>query len=452
MMQRKCYPSGWLILTTVMIVTLISLHTGLASTFEFWQEKEKKVYGRLDLMMNEVNQSDNLPRPKTLRSQNDLMAALKQAGRFRELGLSDDEGVKLVDAVYARLQDRPNNPDVSRTLPDTLPALPYPPAGYHAGQEFGPLSGVLLRWPFDWLSQQNAWAQMVKAFSLGGVVPIIYVNTESQKTNAIQYLESMGIDSSPVQWIIEPTNSVWIRDYGPQFIYAGDGATWGIVDFHYYNSRSQDDQIPLKLAYAAHVPWINRQFIQRVYTEGGNLNHDGLGCVIYSQRTYQNNRLPPETVDERIRSAFGAHLSIVPREPTLDATGHVDMFMKIVSTDQVLVARYQPDQTDYQILEDCASLLAVSVNGSGNPWQVTRIPQPDVYYVSFILPVVRTYTNSLIANSVVILPVYGISLDSEAVAVYQQLFPDKTIVSIDASDIIEAAGAWHCVAMEFPAP
>jgi agmatine deiminase len=256
-----------------------------------------------------------------------------------------------------------------------------------------------------------------------------------------------------VRWVIETTDSVWLRDYGPQFIYEIGGNRWGIVDFHYINGRPNDDDTPEFIADVLGVPLVDRQNSNVVYTEGGNLNHDGLGCVIYSQRTYNNNLgVDPEVIDQRIMSAFQATTNIVPEDPTLDMTGHVDMFQKIIGEDSVLVAQYDPDEVDYQILEDCATLYRNSTNGAGEPWNVVRIRQPDVYYIFFVYPVVRTYTNSLIVNNVVLLCTFGIDDDQDAIDVYEQVFPNKTILPIEASDIIRFGGAWHCVTMEYPSP
>jgi len=83
---------------------------------------------------------------------------------------------------------------------------------------------------------------------------------------------------------------------------------------------------------------------------------------------------------------------------------------------------------------------------------VVRIPQPVVYFEDFIWPVVRTYTNSLIVNDVVVLPVYNLPGDDEAIAIYESVLPEKTIYALDARDIIASGGAWHCVTMEFPSP
>lgn len=439
-------------LPMALMLILMVVQCALADTQGYWRRQEQATHGRFSAMIEALRQADNLPTPRALRPQSDLVNALQRAGRFRELGLTDEEGGRLVAALYARLeQGRPASPATAPGLREAG-SIPYPPAGYHAGQEFAPLDAVLLRWPFDWPAQQESWGRMVEAFNLAGTPQTIYVDTEKDRDNAMAYLSGKGIATHLITWKIQPTNSVWIRDYGPQFVYAGDVPDWAIADFHYYGGRPLDDSVPLTLARTEGVPRINRQSLRRVFTEGGNLNHDGMGCVIYSQRTYLENNLPEKVVDERIRSAFNATKSIVPEEPSLDATGHVDMFMKIVSPTRVLVAQYEPNQKDYQILEDCAQLMQASTNGTGQPWEVIRIPQPDVYYIGFVMPVVRTYTNSLLANSVVILPVYDIDLDAEAIAIYQEVFPDRTIVPIDASSIIEAAGAWHCVTMEFPSP
>ena len=89
-------------------------------------------------------------------------------------------------------------------------------------------------------------------------------------------------------------------------------------------------------------------------------------------------------IDERILSAFQAHKGIVPQPPIFDGTGHVDMFMKIVSSDTVLVGEYQPGQLGYHVLEDCATLFESATNGADEPWNVVRIPQPVVYFEDFI--------------------------------------------------------------------
>jgi agmatine deiminase len=432
----------------------VSYPAAYASSESFWKSKGKECYGNLALMLNEVEKAETTPSYHTNRSAQELCEALKKAGRFEEVGLTEEEGQKLVSALYRKLGITPaKNDGITSAVRERESQGKEGFPSSRAGTEFEKLDAVLMRWPFDWQSMRERWAEMVDATSNAGVTVYLWVDNPFQEFIAQAYLREQGVSTEHIVWVVEDTDSIWIRDYGPQYIYDNQSDGWGVVDFHYYTSRPNDDDTPLYIARTYDVPRVNRQTRKVVYTEGGNLNHDGLGCVVYSQRTYSRNEgVNKNTVDERIMSAFQAHEKIVPQDPSLDSTGHVDMFMKIVSANTVLIAEYTPDQKDYQVLEDCVDLFTSSVNGAGEPWTVVRIPQPDVYYKYFVLPVVRTYTNAVIVNNVVLLPIFNIPSDEEAAAIYGQVLPGKTIFPIDASTIIESGGAWHCVTMEFPSP
>lgn len=443
-------------ITTFALCVLALFFAGPAVASEFtWAQKDSDCHGNLSLMLQEVEKGERIPHLRTTRSAEDLFEVLKNAGRFRELGLTDTEGKILVDAVYKKMGLSTGNGGIKSIKSyerDTN--LPRSKAlSYRAGTEFEKLNAVLMRWPFDWASQKDKWAEMVDAMSYANVLVYMWVNTVSQREDAKSYLTQHGVSTNHVKWVVEKTDDVWMRDYGPQFVYDHNSAMWGLVDFHYYSFRPNDDDTPLVISNALGVPRVNRQTMNVVYTEGGNINHDGLGCIVYSKRTYNRNPgVSTAVIDQRIMSAFQDHTNIVPQDPTLDWTGHVDVFAKIVNEDTVLVGQYDPDETDYQILEDCATLFESSTNGAGNPWNIVRIHQPDVYYISFIWPVVRTYTNSLIVNNVLLMPSYDIPYDATAQAIYEQLLPGITVFPIDASDIIWSGGAWHCVTMEYPDP
>ncbi|MFW5652778.1 MAG: agmatine deiminase family protein [Planctomycetota bacterium] len=464
-----------------------------ASAESTWNALATSAHGDLQAMLDLVALAPAPPQARITRPAGELWRVLRDAGRFDDLGLTADEGRVLVDAVYRRLgapktmmgdtwpvrHDTGISSDVTEEIADDDDAFgaftghvahrvlqpadergtgdsgvgPANTPDFRGAQEFENLRAVLFRWPYDWSALRNEYAQMVQTVFDGGAQAVIWTNNASQQADAESYLQSQNVPTSHIRWVVESTNSVWIRDYGPNFLYEVGGNRYGVADFHYYNNRPADDDTPLVVASALNIPVMDRQTSNVVFTEGGNLMHDGVGVVTYSTRTYsQNNGVNRSTVDQRILTAFDATKAIIPQDPTLDGTGHVDMFLKIVSEDTVLIAEYAPNQRDYQILENNAALFASETNGRGEPWNVIRIPQPDVYYIFFIFPVVRTYTNGLVVNDQVIVPTYGIASDAEALSTYQQVYPDKTIVPINANQIIESAGAWHCVTMEHPDP
>jgi hypothetical protein len=100
---------------------------------------------------------------------------------------------------------------------------------------------------------------------------------------------------------------------------------------------------------------------------------------------------------------------------------------------------------DRELLNDLADYLASLHNLHGRPFSVARIPMgpydPDGPYCA----INRTYTNSLIINQKVLVPVYGAETDSAALATYAELMPDHEIIGIDSEYIIQFAGAVHCM-------
>jgi agmatine deiminase len=440
--------------TMLLLLASVPLHADEAKA---WRQAEADVRGDFARQLAIVEAAPRLPQSRRHRPLAEHVRVLQAAGRFDALGITPAQGEALVRAWYRRQGLDPAGPRPRAGAPATPSAAAgaasfEPPASWRAGREFDRLQAVLLRWPFDWSALRDEYAVMVQAIVDSGAEARIWVDNDRQRSAAQRYLQWRRVPLERVRWVVEATDSVWLRDYGPNFIY-GDG-DWGVVDFHYYTGRPADDDTPLVVAGGAGKPVVDRQSeARRVFTEGGNINTDGLGVVLYSTRTYARNPgVSPQAIDQRISTALNAPQRLVLKDPSLDGTGHVDMFSKIVGPDTVLVARYDADETDHAVLETNAALLARSTNGAGRPWNVVRIRQPDVYYQALVNPVVRTYTNSLIVNDRVIVPVYGIPDDTDALALYATLFPGKVIVPVNANQIIPSAGAWHCVTMEFPAP
>ena len=47
-----------------------------------------------------------------------------------------------------------------------------------------------------------------------------------------------------------------------------------------------------------------------------------------------------------------------------------------------------------------------------------------------------------------LVPVYGLAMDTEAMQIYESILPDHEILGIDSEDIIQRAGAVHCITMQ----
>ena len=95
-----------------------------------------------------------------------------------------------------------------------------------------------------------------------------------------------------------------------------------------------------------------------------------------------------------------------------------------MDVDKVLIGQVATNDPHYNNYESVAQLFVNTVTPWGNHYQVFRVP------INLNALKATPYTNSLIINDHVFVPITGNSHDQEAIAVYQSAMPGYTIVSI----------------------
>jgi agmatine deiminase len=111
-----------------------------------------------------------------------------------------------------------------------------PPGPARNPAEWEPMTGALIRWPL------GISVALIAEMSEDLEVYTIVADSSEQDSATFDY-QSGGVNMDNVYFILAPTNSIWTRDYGPWFIFNGDG-TQGIVDHIYNRPRPDDDSIP----------------------------------------------------------------------------------------------------------------------------------------------------------------------------------------------------------------
>lgn len=324
--------------------------------------------------------------------------------------------------------------------------------------EFEKSEGVLLVWDYS-SSRDSITANIVKAVQHTAKVWIIYYpEVAPADTNEIrEYLYSRGVQPVNLYFIPGFTNTLWIRDFGPMVLHGnfGQGSERYIMDAGYaaYN-RPKDDSIPSQIANL--WGWNQRELGLEI--EGGNLIFDGLARGFASKRVFEQN---PELTPDQIRNLLiqGFNLQDFTFLETLDNSGggiwkHVDMFMKIIDYETIMVSSYPESVPDYEVVEANVSTLSGLLNHFGKPYEIIRIPAPpkaDGTYASTQDDEMRTYTNSLTINNSVIVPSYGLpEYDQQAFEIYRQAMPGYKIFMVDSQMLTILGGAIHCISREIP--
>ncbi|MFO8021592.1 MAG: agmatine deiminase family protein, partial [Perlabentimonas sp.] len=89
----------------------------------------------------------------------------------------------------------------------------------------------------------------------------------------------------------------------------------------------------------------------------------------------------------------------------------------------------------------------------GRPYKVVRIPMPADEYGDYPVDYsdYLTYTNAVILNGLVLVPIYGLSQDEEALDIYREAMPGYSVVGVNMRNVIPASGAIHCITREIAA-
>jgi len=374
-----------------------------------------------------------------------IMAALLPSvgmAQFLPKGLTDEERSMLPLAL----------PEVSGRSITTPPVGPVRVPG-----EWEEVDGLVIRWNGTWV--RNLLRDIARHAKEEATV---YIVTPSSFQSDVQaHLAQGGVSLDNIVFVNEPSNSIWIRDYGQWTIYddmVGD-ASW--VDWIYNRPRPQDDAMPVALADMLDVP-LYRTLIapnDLVHT-GGNFMVDGFGTAFSSNLVLDENApgnpfgvsgKNEAQVDQIMNSFMGIDRYVKMTNLPYDGIHHIDMHMKLLDEETLLVGQYPPGVADGpQIEANLQYVLDNFMSVYGTPYKVIRIPMPphNGQYPNNPNAHYRTYTNSVFVNKTILVPTYEEQWDTTALRIYREALPGYKVVGLDCNQVISASGAIHCITKE----
>jgi agmatine/peptidylarginine deiminase len=274
------------------------------------------------------------------------------------------------------------------------------------------------------------------------------------------------VDLSNVTIIQTALNSIWMRDYGANTVYGNEVDDLFLVDWIYNRPRPDDDVSPEAVAnYLGLDIYSTTAAPNDLMNTGGNYMSDGFGKAFCSELVIEENQggntgwgpqYPNQTeaqIDGIMSDFMGINEYIKMTMLPFDGIHHIDMHMKLLNEETILVSEYPEGVADGPQIE--ANLQYVLNNFTtkwGTPFKVVRVPVPP-QESNGLYPDQNgwycTYTNSVFVNNTVLLPTYYEAYDTIAIRIYEENLPGYNIVPIDCDDagqaIISASGAIHCI-------
>ena len=274
------------------------------------------------------------------------------------------------------------------------------------------------------------------------------VENEDSRKEAEKWFNEWHINPENVTFIYaqQGVDSWWTRDWGPsavftydnkykladgKYIYATPGTDMACNDslrFQYFDENNKmlltqiDDDATIPLAKQLGYELMDLPF----NNTGGNVLTDGLGtafstCVIKAENKFHG--IDSESFLQLNDSLLGFQTYNIISNFEHRGIQHIDCLLKIIDEETILVAEPPSDHELFgvynEIVEEELSKLKTPY---GRTYKILRIKT-----ARYMEERLAAYTNSLILNKTVYVPLFDIDQDSEALKTWADAMPGYTI-------------------------
>ena len=286
-----------------------------------------------------------------------------------------------------------------------------PQSSVRASAEWEEIDALMVTWT-DYISTVR---EIVRYARKECKVYIVCSDSISVKDNLV----SNAISLENIFYLQEDYNSIWCRDYGQWNVYQNNADSLFLIDWIYNRSfRPLDDIIPGVIAEFTSLPIY--QTVLPPYdfvATGGNFMTDGWGTGFSSNLILDENdgtglSLEAKTVEEIdtiVKRFMGIDRYIKMETLPYDEIHHIDMHLKLLDEETLLVGEYPTGIADGpQIEANLNYILDNYTSIFGTPYKVVRIPMPPDGSNGYpdAGGAYRTYTNCVFVNKTVLVPVY----------------------------------------------
>jgi agmatine/peptidylarginine deiminase len=283
------------------------------------------------------------------------------------------------------------------------------------------MEGVLIRYPF------GISYQIIKEMA-EDVEVVTIVSSASDQTYVTNMYQSQGVNLDNCDFLIAPSDSYWTRDYGPWFIFNGEDEQ-GIVDMIYNRPRPNDDLIPTKFGNWRSIP----VYGMSLETTGGNYMTDGQGIAISTTLVWDENQgMTHDQIDQILSDYCGIDTYHVVPDVNGEYIKHIDCWGKYLAPDIIMIREVPSSHPRYSAIESAVDYFESQESCYGTNYNVVRVYTPNN----------EPYTNSLILNNKVLVPITGSQWDDDAIISYQEALPGYEVLGFTGS--WQSTDALHC--------
>lgn len=318
-------------------------------------------------------------------------------------------------------------------------------------------------WPGKYQAIQWAFVDFIKKVSRYERV-LLLVKSDEHHSKVKSMLKKAHIDLSAIDFIIQDTNRSWMRDSGPIIVKNETGSLEALqflfTGWAKYPNHKKDQRIPATVANHLTIPHTNVIYKnQEVVLEGGAIESNGCGTLITTEECLLDERIQvrnPGFTKADYETIFNDYFGVTnviwlgEGIEGDDTHGHVDDICRFVNATTVIACEEKNtnDPNHKRLKSNLEQLKNVKLE-NGESLNCVTIPMPDrLDFEKMRLP--ASYVNFLIINDGVLVPTFNDKNDYKALGIITDLFPNRDVIGINATDLVWGLGTLHCLSHEIP--
>ena len=264
-----------------------------------------------------------------------------------------------------------------------------------------------------------------------------------------------------VNFLIRQTDDCWVRDNGPVFVFDNNTdlkiTDWGFDGWGDDTPFTKDNPVPITVATSLGMPRVD---LNATVLEGGSIEVDGQGVLMATRSSILETARNPGLTQAQLQATLTANFGVtkfiwLDGAPggTEDITDtHIDGFA-MFGPNRTIVTMSNADLAYWGISAADIATLNAATDIANVPYTFVRLPLTANNVVTTYgtnLGYKGSYVNFYVGNTAVLVPTYNDPNDATALAIYQTLYPSRTVVGIDVRNLYANGGMVHCVTQQQP--
>jgi agmatine/peptidylarginine deiminase len=331
--------------------------------------------------------------------------------------------------------------------------------------EWEPQSAVVIAWPHasgdfvNLYAVEDTYHAIATTISRFQPLLIICKNGEHQ-----EHIQGLLKGTGNIHFVQADFNDIWVRD--TVFLsleWQHPKAKLQLLNFRFNgwgNKYPHQSDNNLNLALFAHPVFKGHPTATvDLVLEGGSVESDGQGTVMTTKNCLFNPNRNPDLSEAAIASQLqhylGAKRILWVEQDNLagdDTDAHIDTLARFCDANTIAYSSCDDaDDAHYQSLKNMETQLKAFKTLEGQPYRLIALPLPQPITDESGQRLPANYSNFLIINGAVLVPVYDDPNDAIALTRLAECFPDHEVIAVPCRPLVHQYGSLHCASMQVPA-